>query len=266
MPTSDGTAGLGASNIRREARIAAWETLTMNGCTRLQAEISALWLKYMPSERGFFRKLGLPGRQLALFHCLDDLYTRYQAAMHATRVMAYHLPHLDSIDLRMAKIRLLADDDMANDGDSHHRQLRRTWRFMLGRDPTMGEEDFGELEHLAPRLDHATARFVLDVQRLYPETLGPWLMIEGLAHDWIGALMTGLREHFPGVERTDYFLENFSSCVEVRHAEEALATVENVVSRRPELIDETVRGADHMGASLDVLWQGMEELIENAGR
>lgn len=129
---------------------------------------------------------------------LDELYTRYQAAMHATRVMGYFLPHLDSIDLRIAKIRVLADDDWVEGGDSHHAQLRRTWVTMLGREPTMSDKDFGD---------------------------------------------------------------NFSTCIELAHAEESLSTIEFALRDWPELTSETIDGADEMGKELDLYWEGLATLF-----
>jgi hypothetical protein len=75
--------------------------------------------------------------------------------------------------------------------------------------------------------------------------------------------MSGLEPHFPGVGATDYFRENFSSCVEERHAEEALELAESVLRRRPELATETVADAKKMGGALDQLWSALLPLLES---
>jgi hypothetical protein len=197
---------------------------------------------------------------------LDELYKRYQAAMHATRVMLYFLPNLDSVELRARKLRIIADDDGIPGGDSHHCQLRRTWEYVLGRKPLLEDDTFGELDDLIPLLDSATANFVLKAKMLYPKSLGPWLLVEGLAHDWIGALLNGLRVHFPGVDNTPYFVENYASHLEIRHAEESIDLASAVLLRKPQLIEETLNGAREMGEALNLLWEGMDGVLTTASQ
>ena len=188
-----------------------------------RAEASALWEQYRSSKHPFFSRLkSSPTAVIRSPAFLEELYKRYQGAMHASRSMAYRMPHLDAIDLRMAKFKVLADDDGAANGDSHHYQLRRTWTEMLGHPPAMTDDEFGDLDELRKVLDPATAQFVSLCQELYPHSLGPWIMVEGLAHDWIGALQNGLYPHFPGLEKSDYFRENYANCIEVKHCRRIL--------------------------------------------
>lgn len=218
--------------------------------------------KYRSSRHPFFARLAnYPSQKLRDGMLLDDLYARYQAAMHATRVMLYFIPHLDNVDLRIVKLRILTDEDGAADGDTHQFQLRRTWEFMLGRPPRITDAEFGELDELKGKLDTATASFVELTKEIYPLSLGPWLIIEGLAHDWIGALLQGLTPHFPGIEATDYFRENYTNCLEERHASESLDVTVKVLHKRPDLLEETVNGAQRMGEGLDAFWSGLENLL-----
>ncbi len=60
---------------------------------------------------------------------------------------------------------------------------------------------------------------------------------------------------------SDYFRENYTMQVEVRHAEEAFLLTEQIIEARPELLAETVEGAGLMGEGLDRLWQGLDELL-----
>ena len=54
---------------------------------------------------------------------LNEIYLRYQAAMHITRAMVWYAPHLDSPILRQRKIAIIADDDALNGKASHHQQV-----------------------------------------------------------------------------------------------------------------------------------------------
>ena len=232
-----------------------------------RAEVSALWERFRSSKHPFFDRL--KSSPAAVVHSpmlLEELYKRYQGAMHASRAMAYRMPHLDAIDLRMAKFKVLSDDDGASNGDSHHYQLRRTWSAMLGHPPKLTDDEFGELDQLKKTLDPKTAQFVSLCKELYPRSLGPWIMVEGLAHDWIGAFLKGLSPHFPGLEKSDYFRENYGNRIEIRHAQEALNTTIKVMIIRPELVDETLDGAVSIGKGLNIFWSGMDELLVDALR
>lgn len=227
--------------------------------------IAELMRLHRPSKHPFFSTLAsYRAEDLRAPGLLDELYLRYQASMHATRVMVYFLPHLDDVESRNLKLRILIDEDGAPGGDSHQYQLRRTWAAMLGRPPLTKDEEFGELDELRKRLDSATTKFVKLVQEIYPRSLGPWVMVEGLAHDWIGALLRSLTAHFPGIGDTDYFRENYTSCLEEQHAQHSLDATLRVITRRPELQKETIDGAYKMGEGLDYLWTSFETLlIEN---
>lgn len=227
-----------------------------------RASIAGLIQDYRPSRHSFFTSLAnYPTAKLYNLELLDELYLRYQASMHATRVMVYFLPHLDDVESRILKLRILTDEDGISGGDSHQYQLRRTWTAMLGRPPRAKDELFGELSILRKRLDPMTADFVSLVEELYPRSLGPWLITEGLAHDWIGAFLQSLTPHFPDVGTTDYFRENYSSSLEEEHAQHSLDTTLKVITRRPELVGETLDGARMMGQGLDNLWANLERLL-----
>jgi hypothetical protein len=228
----------------------------------LRESIAELMELYRPSRHSFFSLLAeYPTAKLHARGLLDELYLRYQAAMHATRVMVYFLPHLDDVESRTLKLQILTDEDGVSDGDSHQYQLRRTWAVMLGRAPLAKDEIFGELSDLRKELDPRTTEFVSLVEEIYPLSLGPWVIVEGLAHDWIGALLQSLTPHFPGIGATDYFRENYTSCLEEKHAQHSLDTTLRVITRRPELLEETIDGARKMGQGLNNLWTNLESLL-----
>lgn len=223
--------------------------------------------RHRPSRHPFFARLAAAPRDVARDpEFLEELYKRYQAAMHASRVMVYFLPHLDSIDLRVRKVKVLLDDDAGEHGDTHHYQLRRTWTTMLGRPPRVRDDEFGDLDTLISVCDVDTSRFIWMAKALYPASLGAWVTVEGLAHDWIGALLNSLLPHFPNLEDTDYFQQNYNNKIELEHAEEALDTVCLVLARRPNLQHETIHGVEEMGRALDALWSGFDRLLSQFSR
>src|SRR5262249_19292088 len=146
----------------------------------------------------------------------------YQAAMHATRVMVYYLPHLDRPSLRARKCKIYVDDDALPGGDTHHHQLARLFRN-LGAPVALEDDDFGDLALLVGLLDAQTAHFVSLVRSLYPSSLGPWCIVELLSDDWMRAFADALSVHFPQVREEPYFADVFAHGVEERHGREAMA-------------------------------------------
>jgi len=232
--------------------------------TTLRASLERLCEEYRPSRHAFFPALrGAPSSALRDPDVLGELYLRYQAAMHATRVMVYFLPHLDSPPLRARKLRIFIDDDGLQGGDTHHAQLARLFRRIGGRLP-LADDEFGDLEPLARRLDPGTARFVEKVSDLYHRSLGPWCIVELVSDDWMRTLADGLAVHHPAVREEAYFAECFQGHVEERHGQEALALTELVLSARPQLLEETLAGAREMAQSLDGLWSSLESVLAAA--
>lgn len=218
--------------------------------------------QHLPSKHAFFENLKkAPSHRIRDPNIMDKLYECYQSCMHASRAMGYFLPHLDGVSLRVQKLRILAEDDGIPGGDTHHFQLRRTWTSLMERPPLMNDTEFGDLDSLAAKVDKAASKFILEVKRIYPLSLGPWVVVEGLAHDWIGALMIGLSSHFPNVQDTDYFRENYLNCLEVEHARISLDMTCTVLSTSPKLLETTVNGARTMAHALDDLWSGMDTII-----
>lgn len=226
------------------------------------ATLSWLRAQHLPSQHSFFSSLAHAPRSFVMDpRFLNELYRRYQAAMHSTRVMAYFLPHLNTVALRAEKVAFLIDADALPRGDSSHLQLRRSWTSMLGRDPLATDAEFGDLDSLSRSLDRSTQTFVSGVQALYPKSLGAWLIVESLRADWTGALMKSLQCHFPGIDNSDYFLAHCAANDESRPAACARQLTSAVLERRPELVGETVYGAEMMSHALDALWDGFLTLL-----
>lgn len=225
-------------------------------------ELNELLCKHNPSNHSFFRNLETANTKLVRSNkFLEELYNRYQSAMHATRVMIYYLPYLDPIELRMIKARIISEDDNLPNGDSHHFQLRRTWAYMLQREPFIRDAEFGALSLLESRLDQNTSQFVKVIRICYPNSLGAWTVVEGLAHEWIGALSKGLTPHFPRIGESDYFRENYKSKIELQHAATAIKTTINIIEQYPSLVEETIRDANLCANALDYLWDGFDDLL-----
>lgn len=231
--------------------------------TNTETIIRNLLEKHCPKKHRLFKLIENAKLDSERFgRVFDELYTRYQAAMHATRVMVYFLPHLDTINLRIRKCAIIAEDDNLPEGDSHHTQLRRTWTKLLGREPKAKDSFFGSLDRLAENLDPGTARFVSHVHREYPKTLGPWIVIEGLAHNWIVALCKALSRHFPDIQRTEYFVGNLTSGVELEHATASLDLFFEVLRLNPQIETESIEAVESTAAELDRFWEGCCQLFE----
>jgi hypothetical protein len=225
--------------------------------------LDELYQAHLPSKHSFFSCLAeFPPKKLRSPDLLGNLYIRYQAACHATRVMVYFVPHLDSPALRVRKLRIISDDDSLKDGDTHHYQLSRAFSNM-GAELLIADEDFGSLDGLQKKLDPTTADFVSLVQNIYPKSLGPWCVIEMFADDWMQALMNSLSHCFPLIKKEPYFAECFSQGVEERHAQEARELSKMILMRSPELLEPTIEGAKEMATGLDMLWSGLEKLLRD---
>ncbi len=219
--------------------------------------------EHRPSQHALFADLGGDvGGRLLEPEALGEFYHRYQAAMHATRVAVYHLPHLDTPSLRTRKVRIYVDDDGLEGGDTHHAQLRRAFTRMGARlDPAEDDALYGDLDALAQTLDPGTSRFVLLASKLYPRSLGAWCAVETLSDDWMHALSNGLARHHPGVQDEPYFKDCFHHGVEHRHGEESVKVTSTVLASRPGLLAETVDGAWEMARALDGLWGALREVL-----
>lgn len=219
---------------------------------------------HRPSKHPFFDKLvGAGARAVEHVEFLDGLYRRYQSAMHATRVMIYHVPHLDAVDLRMAKLRILSDDDGLAYGDNHQSQLRRTWEYLMRSPPSLDDDQLAGLDALKTIVDVHTAAFISTVQNIYPLSLGPFVTIESMADEWIGLLFRAMKPHCRDLEQTDYFRENLFKGVEVTHKNEARRLASVVFERWPEFEPAAEAGALQMAVALNDFWAGCENWLED---
>ncbi|BAY13562.1 hypothetical protein [Calothrix sp. NIES-2098] len=235
---------------------------TQNAEQVFQEVLDDIYDKYLPSKHSFFSRLALsPPEKLCSPDLLGQIYLRYQAACHATRVMVYFVPYLDSPALRVRKLRIISDDDSLQGGDTHHYQLSRAFANM-GAKFIIQDEEFGSLDELQKILDPTTANFVSLVEKIYPQSLGPWCVIEMFAHDWMQALMNSLANCFPFIQQEQYFAECFEQGVEERHAEEAKELTNIILHNSPRLLEPTIAGAKMMAIELDKFWSGLEELLQ----
>ncbi len=224
--------------------------------------LNELNLAYLPSQNPFFSHLAtVPSTKLRNPNLLGQLHLRYQAACHATRVMVYHLPHLDSPALRVRKLEIISDDDGLNNGDTHHYQLTRAF-VNMGAAIMIDDEDFGSLDKLKTILDPKTAAFLSLVETLYPKSLGAWCVIEMFADDWMRALMNALLNCFPFIKDEAYFADCFHQGVETRHAQEAIDLTSKILQTYPELLEQTIVDARLMATGLDEFWSGLDDLLQ----
>lgn len=231
-----------------------------SAASQLESDLQELCERHLPSKHPFFNTVaGIPRERLSP-ELLGELYVRYQAAMHSTRAMVYHLPHLDAPAMRTRKLQIFIDDDGLKGGDTHHYQLRRAFEN-IGAQIPLSDNEFGDLPPLAERLDPTTARFVSKVEKLYPQSLGPFCVVEMLSNDWMTHLCDALSVHFPQMRDEPYFAECAEQHVEERHGQEAFELAKAVVEHSPELLPGVVQDASDMANELDNLWTGLEQLL-----
>jgi pyrroloquinoline quinone (PQQ) biosynthesis protein C len=227
-------------------------------------EIRRIAERHMPSRAPFFARFAALPRELATDpDLLGQLHLVYQAAMHATRVAVYHLPHLDSPALRKRKVEIFVDDDGLPGGDTHHYQLTRAFRA-IGARCVLDDEAFGEIEDLCRHLDPETAHFSRLAQTLYARSLGAWCIVEMLSVEWMRSLAAAIGSHFPSFPREQYFTECFDNQVEERHAEEALEITRMVARAKPGTLAAALRDARLMAEALDGVWRRLDAVVSAA--
>ena len=231
---------------------------------QLPSIIDAIAAGHRPSNTPFFSNLSALSPQVASDpKMLGELFLVYQAAMHATRAAVYYMPHLDNPAMRKRKLQIFIDDDGLAGGDTHHYQLTRAFQNIGALCP-IDDEAFGGPDELVSHLDPRTAEFVRLAKTLYSRSLGPWCIVETMSDDWMRALAQSLSVHFPAIVTEPYFADCFSQGVEERHAAEAIAVTQTVLTRRPELIAETIADAKTMADALDGIWVAMDEIVHAA--
>jgi hypothetical protein len=231
----------------------------------LRTHLNNLFLKHRPSEHSFFATLGTaPKSVVTNAAVLRELYIRYQSLMHATRVSVYYTPMLNTPALRQMKVKIILDDDTADDVLSHHKQLENLFRDLGGKD-LPEENEFGDLELLIPRLNKANGEIVAKADELYRASMGAWCIAEILSDDWISALSKGFTPHYDHkwVMSLQYFDEIATGHVEIQHMLETLALTENVLMRYPKMLQPTMDHAQEMCNVMDRLWSSMEEVVKN---
>lgn len=253
--------------IGRTNESAAVRTLSdLDAVESFPDRIMSIAANHQPSQKPFFRNFAaLPAQAARHSALLGQIYLIYQAAMHATRVAVYRMPHLDTPALRKRKLQIYIDDDGLPGGDTHHYQLARAFRS-IGAELPLGDEEFGDLGELCTHLDSATTRFVELAATLYSRSLGPWCIVETLSDDWMRALANALSVHHPAIAAEPYFAECFAQGIEERHAAEALQVTQLVLRQRPHLLRQTLEDAETMAEALDAVWDRLDAVISASKR
>lgn len=226
--------------------------------------MTTLLEQHRPSRMPFFGRFASLPREIASNPVLlGKIHLNYQSAMHATRAAVYYLPHLDSPALRKRKLQIFIDDDGLPAGDTHHYQLTRAF-LSIGAKCLLDDEQFGEPNELSQKLEAETAEFVRLATKVYSRSLGPWCAIEIMSVDWMRALADSISIHFPEFRRQPYFEECFSQEVEERHAAEALDITQMVLTKRPELLSQTLEDAQRVAEALDGVWTHLDRIVREA--
>ncbi len=216
--------------------------------------------EHLPSQHRLFVEWATLERSVLDPRKLGEFYLNYQAGMHATRVMVYFLPYLNSPTLRQIKLKIFVDDDGLPNGGTHHYQLSRAFRN-IGACLPIPDEEFGDIAALIPKVTPETARFVQSVQGLYPQNLGAWAVAELLSDDWMHALAERLSRFYPSIASEPYFKDCFDGKVEEEHGRVALALAELTVKENPKLLEETIQSGKTMAKELDLFWEGLYRLL-----
>ncbi len=235
--------------------------ITSQAAQTLKLAFKRISENHLPSHHSVFPLLRRLSSEKALSPGrLGQFYLAYQSAMHATRVMVYFLPHLDAPHFRALKVQILKDDDGLLGGDTHHFQLTRLFKNLGAKFP-IEENQFGELSNLKSRVTPGIAVFISTVQRLYPQSLGAWTIVELLSSDWMSSLASSLSAGFPSVTKEPYFHDCFSMGIEDRHGEQALELAQKVVAERPELLHIFIQDAEEMAQHLSLLWLELKTIL-----
>ena len=231
----------------------------------IESEVNSLLEQYRPSTMPFFARLKTtPSIVMQSPEVLEELYFYYQAGMHATRVMVYFLPYLNTPALRARKLQIYIDDDGLDNGDTHHAQLRRVFTMMGANLSENHDDRFGDLDTLAGEVNTRTKKFIETVDTLYARSLGAWCVTENFSDDWLHALADGLAEHCPAVRESAYFAECFEEGVEERHGEESLGITKAIMAAKPEIAEQVIADARIMAEALQDFWGVLDDILINA--
>jgi hypothetical protein len=213
----------------------------------LEGEMRALLKDYDPRKHSFFHLIKQlpPGAWSA--NRLGDLYHHLQSAQHAMRVMSFHVPHLTSPDAQQIKLQIFS----LRAGS--HEAFRRAFKNLGARLPH-SESLFEDLGILRPSLRGGTARVVDAVARLFPRSLGPWLLSEMAAPLWQNALHDGLKGAFPNLGREAFFRAPADPLP-------ALELARATVMRHPSQLFEMLRDGHEMAKQFDFLWSDLQSLL-----
>jgi len=230
-----------------------------------RALMNGLFHQYKPTNHAFFINLKETNNTAAVRDPLfiSELYKRYQAAMHATRAAVWYSPNLETPRLRQRKAAIIVDDDTVDGEKTHHRQCENLFRWM-GADPIQDENLFGDLGTLRTLLDDDTYAFCERAYQLYVKSTGAWAIFEVLSDNWQSALYNSLSPHFDeGLRQQQYFDEISFGHIEILHMLETVSLTEDVLHRKPELLQETIDDAIEMAMWTYKLWDNFDGLLQS---
>lgn len=237
-----------------------------NAHVEYRRTINELFAAHRPSDHSFFAALAAAPTAVATNGgILREMYTRYQAAMHATRVAIYFMPGMNTPKQRQTKVKIILDDD-SPDIETHHKQLENLFTS-LGATAVPQMNDFGDLEDVLADIvtDDNTARFVTFADKNYRDGLGGWTLFEVMSDDWISALAKAFEPHFEGKRDWLYGLQYFDEIatghVEIEHMLQSLALTEELIKRHPDRADKQIELANEMALEIDGLWANLQGLI-----
>lgn len=232
--------------------------------TEFRTLMNRLFVEYKPSNHAFWTHLKDPASRQAVQdpEFLSQLYIRYQAAMHATRASVWFTPNLDTPRLRQRKAAIIVDDDTVDGDETHHAMLEKLFVF-LGADPIPHETRFGDLDTLKEFLDEDTYAFCAAAWRLYVQSTGAWSIFEVLSDNWQSSLYDSLAPHFSTELKDQVYFEEISfGQIEILHMLETVSLTEDVLHRKPHLLQGTMDDAVEMCEWTLKLWDNFDSLLQ----
>lgn len=227
----------------------------------LEEKFSSIVQQNLSSKNEFFMNLkNTPSKFVMSPSFLGELHFSYQAAMHATRVMVYFLPFLNSPGLRKRKLAIYIDDDGLVNGDTHHYQLTRAFEA-AGAKLLISDEEFGDLPDLKKLVSDKICNFIENVELLYTQSMGAWCIVELLSNDWIHALCNSLSKHIPGLQNHAYFADCFDYNTEEKHGIEALELTIDRLIQQPNLENLTFTHAEKMAQAVRLIWDDLNDKL-----
>ncbi len=208
----------------------------------LQLEMEEISESFLPSKHSLFLTIeNMSTAQLSRACRWNLLTLQYEVAMRAIRQGEILVPYLSEEGL----------EDL-REWSGHSEKLFQ-W---------VGEKlSSAQVSALLSEPRPQTQRFMRMSRKLYASGLGAWCFISMVQKDWLGAFERALGPHFMGhASRGDLHLMT-KSCLPKYTSHMSLNAISYVVSRRPRILEETLKQAREMAAGLDDLWNDFQSLL-----